>query len=673
MENIFVEFLPPWVETGIQPAFYDKESGTVLQQTARMYARVNMLIRMFNKLSKQTKQEIETFEENVNETVTEFTENVTEIVNTYIEKFNELHDYVHDYFDNLDVQEEINHKLDEMVEDGTLQDVLLNYATVSKVYNTTREMISDSNTLVAGEKVKTLGYYEVNDGGGAEYLITPTAGSSYQIKFSDSLYATLIATDVNVDQLGAKGGNNALSHYFDSLEDAQKVYPNATDLTELVGGIAIQCTINYFHDHKISFYGGSYYLNTGIGTFDGINRIHLCGSSKWKTVIRWTDVPENENQILYLTADSSRNVIENLDFVGPYEGGTSDPDILGSYMTDGILMYHSSYNTVKNCVFRECRSGIKISYSWTNNFEDCYFARCHMGIGDGGGSALNDLTISHCFAEYNNYGIYLGEGRSQLVINCDIEHNNQYGLRKTNEGDIQVISSYFEDNILISYGQTYCRNVLISGCSFWQSSENTPFYSPIEFNGTDGVTQVTVMNCNFIDAYNNPNASSNPAIKRTNNNTGIPPTIINNTVTNMIEFDPSYMRGVHIKNGMVHSYYGRSMQYNGINADDGQTTTLPIYGKEYIRFNLASSGSHTVKFPTLALADRQINHEYKIVIPANNPGNRAGTISLAPDNASTCEVTGHTTITISDKDKLITVLYVGEWDSKSHWSASITA
>ena len=58
MENIFVEFLPPWVETGIQPAFYDKESGTVLQQTARMYARVNMLIRMFNKLSKETKETV---------------------------------------------------------------------------------------------------------------------------------------------------------------------------------------------------------------------------------------------------------------------------------------------------------------------------------------------------------------------------------------------------------------------------------------------------------------------------------------------------------------------------------------------------------------------------------------------------------------------------------------
>lgn len=105
MENIFVEFLPPWVETGLQPAFYDKESGTVLQQTARMYARVNMLIRMFNKLSKTTKTTVE----------------------DYIERFNELYTYVHDYFDNLDVQEEINNKLDEMVEDGTLAELIDNY------------------------------------------------------------------------------------------------------------------------------------------------------------------------------------------------------------------------------------------------------------------------------------------------------------------------------------------------------------------------------------------------------------------------------------------------------------------------------------------------------------------------------------------------------------------
>jgi hypothetical protein len=165
MENIFVEFLPPWVETGLQPAFYDKESGTVLQQTARMYARVNMLIRMFNKLSKNTKTEVERFEEAVNTRVTNFENSVNETVDNYIEQFNQLHDYVQDYFDNLDVQEEINNKLDDMAEAGTLTDIIAQYLTLAGVlaFSTVSDLASAEN-LAVGSKAKTYGYKRQGDG-----------------------------------------------------------------------------------------------------------------------------------------------------------------------------------------------------------------------------------------------------------------------------------------------------------------------------------------------------------------------------------------------------------------------------------------------------------------------------------------------------------------------------
>lgn len=45
---------------------------------------------------------------------------------------NSIKDYVNNYFDNLDVQEEINKKLDEMLQDGTLQDIIRN-ATYNKI------------------------------------------------------------------------------------------------------------------------------------------------------------------------------------------------------------------------------------------------------------------------------------------------------------------------------------------------------------------------------------------------------------------------------------------------------------------------------------------------------------------------------------------------------------
>lgn len=672
MENIFVEFLPPWVETGLQPAFYDKESGTVLQQTARMYARVNMLIRMFNKLSKNTKTEIERFETAVNEDMTQYKHDINETVADYIERFNQLHDYVHDYFDNLDVQEEINNKLNQMVEDGVLQDILLNYATVSKVYNTTREMLADADDLVVGEKVRTLGYYALNDGGGAEFVIESTASSNYQITLGANKYASLISTNINVDQLGANGGNNALSQYFTTLEEAQNVYPNATDLTQLVGGVAIQCAIIYYHDHRISLSARTYYVSENLSN-KTFNRIHLVGDEKWKSVIKSVGVPESEASVIYINSSASRCVFENLDIVGPYEATDTDQATLSSYIVNGIYFNTSSYNTVKNCVFRQCRSGIKTTYSWTNLFIDCYFARCNMGVGLEG-SAQNCTEINHCFAEYCNYGFYLGEGRSQLIINCDVEHCNLKGIRKTNEGDIQILSSYFESPIDIFYGQTYTRNVLISGCSFYQNSTNSSFYTPIVFNGsTNGDTQVTIQNCNFVDDNSEGDYSNNPAIMQYTNATTIPPVLINNTVTNMIEFIPTYMRGIHIKNGILENYFHRSYSQNNINCSDGGVTTLTLTGGLNHRINLMDSGTHTIKFPSVDTPDRYVNHEFTFVVPSNNQSTRLGTVSLIPDDSTTCEVAGHTTIGISDKYKLITATYVGNFNSKDHWNVSVSA
>ena len=44
-----------------------------------------------------------------------------------LQAYNDLQDYVNTYFNNLDVQEEINNKLDTMAEDGTLDELLLPY------------------------------------------------------------------------------------------------------------------------------------------------------------------------------------------------------------------------------------------------------------------------------------------------------------------------------------------------------------------------------------------------------------------------------------------------------------------------------------------------------------------------------------------------------------------
>lgn len=56
--------------------------------------------------------------------VIDSTNNQNEYIEELTNAFNNLHDYVEDYFENLDVQDEINNKLDEMATNGQLQSLI---------------------------------------------------------------------------------------------------------------------------------------------------------------------------------------------------------------------------------------------------------------------------------------------------------------------------------------------------------------------------------------------------------------------------------------------------------------------------------------------------------------------------------------------------------------------
>lgn len=113
--------------------------------------------------------------------------------------FNTLKDYVDHYFDNLDVQEEINNKLDAMVEAGTLQEMIDEFlqANVTWTFDTVADMKLATN-LIDGSYARTLGFHSINDGGGAIYKISNsgTANESDVIAIGSTLYATLIVPTV---------------------------------------------------------------------------------------------------------------------------------------------------------------------------------------------------------------------------------------------------------------------------------------------------------------------------------------------------------------------------------------------------------------------------------------------------------------------------------------------
>lgn len=93
-----------------------------------------------------------TYEEQVLEAIRYIKEEIIPTVNSNAlatkelqEKFVELVNYVETYLDNLDVQNEINNKLDEMAEDGTLTQIIGNY--VNPIFENFKDEINNKINL----------------------------------------------------------------------------------------------------------------------------------------------------------------------------------------------------------------------------------------------------------------------------------------------------------------------------------------------------------------------------------------------------------------------------------------------------------------------------------------------------------------------------------------------
>ena len=206
--------------------------------------------------------------------------------------FQQLHDYVENYFDNLDVQEEINNKLDDMVEQGTLQEIITTYiqANVEWTFDTVADMKLATN-LVNGSYARTLGFHAVNDGGGAIYKIsnTGTANERDIIAVGD-LFANLVVLNSHVvaEQFGAYGDN---THNDTTVLQAFMTYCMTNGYTincpksyRISQALVIENTnkvtmnIKYLkyvgNDYAIKIIGSDYcniHIDTLISNYDGIS------------------------------------------------------------------------------------------------------------------------------------------------------------------------------------------------------------------------------------------------------------------------------------------------------------------------------------------------------------------------------------------------------------------
>ena len=133
------------------------------------------------------------------------------------EEFNkrltDLENYVNSYFENLDVQEEINNKLDEMAESGELTDIIAQYLGLAGVlsFDTVADMKLAEN-LANGSITKTLGYHSIGDNGGSFYKIRTITNEDVVNEqniialYDDSLVAELVLNNfITPEMFGCYG------------------------------------------------------------------------------------------------------------------------------------------------------------------------------------------------------------------------------------------------------------------------------------------------------------------------------------------------------------------------------------------------------------------------------------------------------------------------------------
>lgn len=85
MNKYHIRPLPHWVLTNLQSAFYDSESGTVLQQLARIYPKIEELISTYNEFVCEVNRYIKEFEDGIIEDFECFKNCIIKTMNDYIE------------------------------------------------------------------------------------------------------------------------------------------------------------------------------------------------------------------------------------------------------------------------------------------------------------------------------------------------------------------------------------------------------------------------------------------------------------------------------------------------------------------------------------------------------------------------------------------------------------
>lgn len=487
-------------------------------------------------------------------------EGIIELQNKYIE----LKDYVDHYFDNLDVQEEINNKLDEMAEQGQLTDIIAQYLGLAGVlaFNTLDDLENAEN-VTNGSICLILGKDTYNDGKTTYYKIRTILNTD--VIDGDNIIAiindnTLVGEKIinivdrdpiNVKLHGAKGDG-------------------VTDDTEI-----IQSLIDNNPNKTLYFPEGTYLVSEPILTPANYLKSVYLKLDKY-TIIKADSEFTGDYVIKLGGKDNNDQSMYNIGVLYGIEGGIIDCN----NVCGGISVYGIS-PTVKNCEIRNCNgTGIDMPYGMHSGSTDALISDVNI-FGNNSSDTVGidcksyDNTIENVSTFKTLIGVKVTAGGNYfrnihpLYSNDDLTNYNN---------SIAFYIKAWNNNFYNCYSDQFSTGFYIDG------NYRNVFYSPIVYYYAGGNYNHTGFYCNGLF-----NCFIDNLFVEFKDNTGV------NTVLKIVDknFPEGNITNLHISNittltGSDESCYDPHFNYDRIKCANADITTSGTLSNNAITANNGS-------------------------------------------------------------------------------------
>ena len=400
------------------------------------------------------------------------------------DKIIELKEYVDHYFDNLDVTAEVNAKLDEMVEDGTMEELIAQYLQLQTTYtyNSVADMKLAEN-LVDGAFTKTNGFYSYNDGGGAYYKVRQVTNDDiidecFLIALQDPLLVAELKynNELNYLQCGGKINDDT----YDSANLVQKLIDTLSNK---------KCGKIYFPQGRLYFQGTiTLKSNVELIGFGDYSQWNYNAETRQDRVTTFYHTPEEEsNFIVTNTNDTSQlNYQPNINIKNLYIVGSENTLI-------GLDLIGISKSVIENIIIINCQTNIHIDYGMTTDFIRVYSQRasdyCLLIDKASNIGVTTTLNFDNCY-----FGQTIESEGSPLKIDYNCCYGAYFNDCVLESSDKSVIIDTGNE---IYFSNIYCENIPSAGTQpMFKLGVTTPTAGNENEKGCVTINGGTIIGCN---------------------------------------------------------------------------------------------------------------------------------------------------------------------------------